>query len=445
MPTLFGLLLTIGLLLFSVMKGIYIGWSLAVGYIYFVILYLRRGLNAAQILAMTKTGARRAFIVIPILLLIGCVVASWLAAGTVGAFVYYSLSLISPPLFIFFAFVVCSLVSMLLGTSFGTCGTIGVILMVLARGGGVNPYIVAGAIISGIYVGDRCSPMASALYLLSAVTETDNYRNIAMSVKTTVPPYLLSAGLYLLVSIKNPLIAGNTSLQQELLRTFDLGWPAFLPALLIVVLSCLKTGPKIAMLVSAACAIAVAILVQGQELTQMAVSLLWGYQLGSDHALAQVMRGGGMWGMARTGFILLTACSLTGVLEGAGALDGLEKLLLRPCGRLRLYFRTMAVSLLGICCGCSQSIAMVVAGQLMRRPYEQAGLDNYVLARDISFTAIPLAAAVPWCVAASVPMATLGIELPLHLPYLFFPFMVPICYGLIYAWQERGLNRKACT
>lgn len=436
MSVLIGLILTVGLLLAAVLNNIYIGFPLALGYVYFFLLYLAKGRTVKQLCAMSSAGAKKAFIVIPILLLIGCVVSSWMAAGTVGALVYYSLSLISPPLFIFFAFLLSSLISMLLGTALGTAGTIGVILMVLARGGGVDPYVTAGAIISGIYVGDRCSPMSSAIYLLSSVTGTDNYANIKILMKTTLPPFLLTAALYLAVSFTNPLLAGGMDIKEAIWDNFTLGFAAIIPALVMILLACFKINVRISMLVSAVGAVLLAILVQGVNAAEMLLTLWRGFHLPADNPLAAIIRGGGMWNMVKTGFILLAACALTSMLEGAGAMSGLQRLLLKPANRFRLYLKTMLISLLGICCGCNQSIAIVLAGDLLKQPYELAGLDKYELARDISYTAIPLASVIPWSVAAMVPMTTLGIAQPWHLPYLFYPLMVPLYYAALYAYRQ---------
>jgi len=442
MAGLIGIVLTIGSLILAVLKNIYIGFPLLLGYAYFTALNLIRGRSFAQIYDMSKEGAKKAFIVIPIILLIGCVVATWMAAGTVGALVYYSSSLISPFLFIFFAFILPSLISTLLGTSFGTVGTIGVILMVLARGGGVDPYITAGAIISGSFVGDRCSPMASLLYFLSSVTETDVYTNMKMLMKTTLLPYALSAVLFLIVSLNHPLLVGQSSLRQDIYDNFNIGFLAFVPAIIIIVLAACKTNVKISLLASAVCAALLAVFIQGMDAAELASTLLWGFHPGQENALAGIIQGGGMWGMVKTGIIMLVACSLAGVLEGAGMLDRLQKLLLQPCGRFVLYIKTMLIAMLGLVCGCTQVISVVITWRLMKRPYELCGLDKSELARDISFTSLPLAAAIPWNLAAMVPLATLGIKNARHTPYLFFPFLLSLCYGILYASGGRTKRRK---
>jgi NhaC family Na+:H+ antiporter len=387
---------------------------------------------------MSRDGVKKAFIVIPILLALGCLTAMWMASGTVAAFVYYGLSFISPPLFLLIAFLASSAVSVLLGSSLGSVGTVGVILMALARGGNVDPYLTAGVIISAAYVGDRCSPIASALFLLSAVTETDAYRNIRMALITTVGPFLLTALLYLPLSLLNPLVAGETALRQEIAQYFHIGLLPLAPAIIIVVLCCVKADVTLSMLISALSAGLIAFFAQGLSLPSLLSALFTGFEPMPGSSLAAIIHGGGLVDMLKASFILLSACALSGILLGLDAMRGLDKLLAKPCGRLTLYLKTLAVSMLGICCGCTQSIAIVISGQVMLKPYELNGLNRDDLARDISFTALPLAAAVPWCVASMVPTAALGVPPARHLIWLFYPVILPLWYGVIYAKGQRA-------
>ncbi|MCL1905460.1 MAG: hypothetical protein FWG06_00455 [Clostridiales bacterium] len=442
MAVLSGLALTVAALMASVLNNVYIGLPLLAGYLYFAALSLVKGHGFKGTAAMSLKGAKKAFIVIPILLALGCLTAMWMAAGTVSSFVYYGLSFISPPLFIFITFLATAAISILLGSSLGTVGTVGVILMAVARGGNVDPYITAGAIISAAYVGDRCSPMSSALHLLCAVTETDTYRNVRMVLKTTLGPFLLTALLYLPLSLANPLAAGDTALRLDIARYFDIGFLTFVPAIAVIAMCCFKADVKLAMIISAFSAGLIAIFVQRQNLPDMVSAFMWGFEPEQGSSLAGVIHGGGLWGMIKTSFILLEACALSGILMGVDALSGLDKLLARPCGRCKLYLKTAAVGLLGISCGCNQSISIILCGQVLVKPYELNGLDRYDLARDISLTVIPLSAAIPWCLASMIPTATLGLPLARHLPYLFYPLLLPLWYVVFYALQDIKKDRK---
>ena len=158
------------LLMLSVYKGIEIFYPLFTGLIIFTFIAYRRGFGVRELAAMIVKGSRKSLMIINILLLIGAITAVWRASGTVAYVVYYGIRLINPSFFILYAFILCSIVSFLLGTSFGTVGTIGMILMVMVKGGNININIVAGAIIAGAYFGDRCTPISSRANLLASIT-----------------------------------------------------------------------------------------------------------------------------------------------------------------------------------------------------------------------------------------------------------------------------------
>ncbi|MCL1974982.1 MAG: hypothetical protein FWG61_02310 [Firmicutes bacterium] len=439
MAVVFGLTLIVSALITAVLHHVFLGLPLFCGYIYFSALCLKRGYSVNSLINMSLDGAKKALIVIPILLSLGCLTAMWMAAGTVASFVYYGLAFISPPFFIFIAFLSTSIISLLLGSSLGSVGTIGMILMTLARGGNVNPYLTAGAIISAAIVGDRGSPMASTLHLLSTVTETDIFRNIKMALLTTVGPYIITALLYLPLSLHNPLIAGETALRQDIAQYFNIGWLPFMPALIIILLCGLKFDIKFAMLISAASACLIAFFTQGINWQTLALALMRGFEPEQSSSLYHIIHGGGMWAMLKTSLILLIACALSGILLGINALSGLNKLLAKPCGRLGLFLKTTALGLAGICCGCNQVIPVVICGQMMVKPYEENGFSRYDLAKDISLTVLPLAGVIPWCLLSIAATTTLGMPLAHHLPWLFYPIILPLWHGMSYALKKPRL------
>ncbi|MBP2666886.1 MAG: Na+/H+ antiporter NhaC-like protein, partial [Firmicutes bacterium] len=154
-------------------------------------------------------GSKQSLVVIRIFVLIGAITAVWRACGTIPFIVYHGIGLMNAQYFILSAFLLSAMVSFLLGTSFGTVGTMGVVLMVLAKSGNVDVDVTAGAIIAGAYFGDRCSPMSSSATLVAALTGTQLYLNLGNMLKTSVLPFLLSCFGYVFLSLNNPLIVGN--------------------------------------------------------------------------------------------------------------------------------------------------------------------------------------------------------------------------------------------
>ena len=178
METVFGLVITFVMLMFSIYKGIFIGYPLLISFFIFVIISLRKGYSITAISKMAYDGGKKSFVVLKIFILIGAITAIWMSSGTVPSIVYYGINLMNPNYFIFYAFIISSLVSFLLGTSLGTVSTVGLALIFMAKSGEVNTSISAGAIIAGAYFGDRCSPMSSSANLIANLTETELFINI---------------------------------------------------------------------------------------------------------------------------------------------------------------------------------------------------------------------------------------------------------------------------
>ena len=192
-------------LLFTVWSGGQLFFATGFGLALFCIYALRHGNSPRQLGAMLMVGVKKALVVILVLLVIGMLTASWMLCGTIPYLVCLGMKLIHPRLFVLCAFLLCAAISFLIGTAFGTANTMGVVLMTIARGCGVSPAITAGAILCGIYVGDRCSPMSSSLLLLSTLTGTDHYTNSRRTLRSCLAPLALTCLCYLAFSLANPM------------------------------------------------------------------------------------------------------------------------------------------------------------------------------------------------------------------------------------------------
>ena len=237
METVFGLVITFVMLMFSIYKGIFIGYPLLISFFIFVIISLRKGYSITAISKMAYDGGKKSFVVLKIFILIGAITAIWMSSGTVPSIVYYGINLMNPNYFIFYAFIISSLVSFLLGTSLGTVSTVGLALIVMAKSGEVNTSISAGAIIAGAYFGDRCSPMSSSANLIANLTETELFINIKNMLKSAVLPFILSLILYFVVSLSSPLNTASGGIDKAIVKSFEISILALLPSIIILVLS----------------------------------------------------------------------------------------------------------------------------------------------------------------------------------------------------------------
>ena len=189
-PVIALLLLLVGAAVF----GLYLGWALMAGAILFTLDAKRHGRTWEQVGNMLAQGLKKAWIVVQVLLVIGLLTASWISCGAIPCLVRLGALVIRPHVFLLCTFWLCAVMSFLLGTSFGTANTMGVVMMTLARAGGVSLPMTAGAILCGIYVGDRCSPMSSSLLLLSTLTETELYDNVGMTIRSMLVPFVAASG-----------------------------------------------------------------------------------------------------------------------------------------------------------------------------------------------------------------------------------------------------------
>ena len=169
-------------LIFSIYNGLFVGYPLLLGFFIFTYISWRRGFILRDIIKMSFNGGKRAFVVLEVFLLIGIITSTWIASGTVAAIIYYGIKYMNPNFFILYTFLISCVVSFLLGTSLGTVSTVGVALILMAKGGNINIDIAAGAIIAGAYFGDRCSPMSSSAILVANLTRTNLYTNISKNV-----------------------------------------------------------------------------------------------------------------------------------------------------------------------------------------------------------------------------------------------------------------------
>ena len=196
------LLIAFLVFLVSMISAIFTGYSmiiaLLIGLVAFSTAAARKGFGLKELGVMALDGAKGSLIVIEVMCVIGFVTASWRVSGTITIFVYYGMRIITPSLFLLIAFLLSCLLSYSLGTSFGVAGTVGVIFMTLARSGGVDPVITAGVLMSGVYFGDRGSPVSSSANMVAGITGTKIFDNVRLMMKTAVVPFVITLTGYML-------------------------------------------------------------------------------------------------------------------------------------------------------------------------------------------------------------------------------------------------------
>jgi len=412
-------------------KGFSLAWALLLGFVTFFLLGMRRGVSAAELAKMALGGGKTAFVVLRILILIGVLTGIWRAGGTIAYFVAMGLRLITPNSFMLIAFLLPAVLCLAFGSSFGVSGTAGVILMTIARSGGANLAVAAGAALSGAYVGERLSPASSAAALVCAVSGTDQQSFQRQMWKDSVLPLGLSVAVYAVLSRIYPIQRVEPEILEALESCFNLNWLTVLPAIALLVLPWFKMKAIHAIAISCVLAAVSAVFAQGMSLGEVLRVFVLGYQE-TDPVLSSIMSGGGLVSMVNSVCIVFLSCAYAGIFSGTGILDPLKQ----KAGSLAHRIgRIPAQCVVGLCTGglfCNQTVAIVMNQEIMERYYKESELSGSDMARDIGNTVLNLVGMIPWAIACSVPLANMGGSVA-AIPYAVFLYLVPLC-----AWLTAG-------
>lgn len=435
------LIITLIMLVFAVIKGIFVGFPLLISLCLFIALAVSKGFKLNEVLSLSLKGAKKALIVLQIFILIGAITGAWMVSGTVPSLVYYGASIMNPQWFLLFTFLICSLVSMMLGTAFGTVGTVGLAFMLMARSGGADLAMTAGAIISGAYFGDRSSPMSSSANLVAHITGTELYSNIKNMMLTALIPFILSLAFFGILSLNQDFNAFDLSLNKNIATTFVTQPIVVFPALLILVLALFKVPVKLSMSASIVTAALIALFIQQTPPIELIRAIVLGFKLPPTNSLSAIIGGGGIISMWKAAVVVTTSSALAGIFEGTQMLSAVETLIQRAKTRFFIFGTTVIVSTLNCAIGCNQSIAIILTEQLMRKTYESGNQSKAQLAVDIENTGVVIAALTPWNIAAFVPTSTLGLDPYSYLPYAFYLYSI-VLIAILWSALSSKLNFK---
>lgn len=426
------MLVTFVMLVGAVLTGISLELPLAVSLVLFGIYGWFCGNSWKEVGIMILRGAKKSMVVVQVMLVIGMLTASWFISGTIPYLVCIGIRIITPQLFILCAFCICAAVSVTIGTSFGTANTLGVVLMVIAKGSGVSPAITAGAIISGIFVGDRCSPMSSSLVLLSTVTKTDLYDNSKMCFQTIAVPAAASMVLYGILSFLHPMRGEAGNMAASIGESFVLN-PWLLIPIAVIFGLCLKKVPiKITMVCSIITAVVLAFVIQKEAVTAVLYSLIFGFALPEGTPSAEIMHGGGFMSMVSTCIVVLLSCMITEILEETRSLEAFTGRNTSD-SQLKCYAKTLAAGCASAAISCNQTAGIIMTEALREPAYEQKG--SRILARDLSIAGSIIPAMVPWSIAVYTPVHSIGYDGMGYYPYTFLLWGL-VLWGAVLAWRE---------
>ena len=422
---LFSLSLIVSLLLnFSVV------YALIIGYIIFISYGLIKGYSLKVLIKKSFEGIMTVKNILLVFILIGMITALWRASGTIAFIVYMGSKLISPSILILLTFLLCSILSVLIGTSLGTAATMGVICASIGKTMGVNPYYVGGAVLSGIYFGDRCSPMSTSALLIAELTKTNLYTNIKLMIKTSVIPFVVTCLFYLLLGFKSTVSNISINVTEIFKQNYNLNIIVIIPAILIVILSILKINVKKTMLVSIVISFIIAIFIQRDSIVTLINYCIFGYHH-TNEKLNLMMKGGGILSMVNVSLIVGISSSYSGIFKETKMLVSLKKHLKDFSKKTSSYFVIFLSSIISGAIACNQSLGTILTNELCGELVEKQKM-----AIILENTIILLVGLIPWNIAMGVPLKTIGIGVMSGI-YAFYLYFLPLWNLFLGVIEER--------
>ncbi|WCB33123.1 Na+/H+ antiporter NhaC family protein [Fusobacterium nucleatum] len=415
-----GSIITISLFSLSLIVCLFLNFSvvyaLIIGYIIFISYGLIKGYNLKVLVKKSFEGMLTVKNILLVFILIGMITALWRAPGTIAFIVYMGSKLISPSILILLTFLLCAVLSLLIGTSLGTAATMGVICFSIGKTMGINPYYIGGAVLSGIYFGDRCSPMSTSALLISELTKTNLYTNIKMMIKTSIIPFIVTCVFYLFLGFKSTVSFVSLDVTEVFKQNYNLNIVVIIPAILIIILSALKINVKKTMLVSIVISFFISIFIQKESVLSIIKYCIYGYY-NSNEKLNLMMKGGGILSMVNVSLIVGISSSYSGIFKETKMLVSLKKHLKDFSKKTSSYFVIFLSSIISGAIACNQSLGTILTNELCGELVEKQKM-----AIILENTVILLVGLIPWNIAMDVPLKTLdvGIMSGLFAFYLYF-------------------------
>ncbi|SDD02426.1 transporter, NhaC family [Algoriphagus faecimaris] len=395
-----------------------------------------------------------------ILFLIGALAGTWLLSGIVPAMIYYGLQVLSPAIFLVAACIVSGIVSIATGSSWTTVATVGVALLGIGKALGFEEGIIAGAIISGAYFGDKMSPLSDTTNLAPAMAGTDLFTHIRHMAKTTVPSITIAMLLFIVIGM-NYETAGSVddvkAISSIILDKFNInGWLFIVPGVVLVMI--LKKVPAIpALLTGALLGGVFAVIFQPDIIYAIANESGTSYAYSSFKAVMMSLYGeiavvtsndvvnellvtSGMGGMLNTIWLIVCAMVFGGIMEVSGMLKVLAEAIIRKVHTVgSLIASTAATCVFFNITTSDQYLAILVPGRMYADIYKKRGLKPENLSRTLEDSATVTSVLVPWNTCGATQASVLGVATLVYAPYCFFNIISPFM-TILYGYLNIGIN-----
>ena len=401
---------------------------------------LKVGCTWSEISTGMIESVYRAIEALIIVMIVGMLIGSWVLAGSVPAMIYYGLELISPKFFLPTGCILCAIVSVATGSAWTSGGTIGVALMGIGTGLGINPALTAGMVISGAYFGDKISPLSDSTNVAAAAAETDLYLHVRSMMYTTMPSFIIALLLYLIIGLRyqaSSVDLVNIKIIKEALSSSFFISPWLLIPPIVVLITAVKKIPAIpSLLLATAVGGIFAMIFQNVTFVDVLNVLQNGY------IVNKLLTRGGVNGMLWTISLIIFALCFGGILEKAKFTEVILEKVVKYIHSVGSLVATTIVT--GILCDfvlTDQYLANIIPGRMYYKVYDDMGLERYYLSRTLEDGGSLWSPMFPWNGCGAYQSATLGVSTFSYFPYAFLSLINPIV-SIFMAYMGIAVFRK---
>ncbi|WP_419662414.1 NhaC: sodium/hydrogen antiporter [Desulfosarcina variabilis str. Montpellier] len=400
---------------------------------------LRAGFSWKEVETGMLDGITNSLQAIVILVIIGILIGVWILTGVVPTLLYYGLKILHPKIFLPATLIICSITSLATGSSWGTSGTIGIALIGIGDGLGFPLPVVAGAVLSGAYFGDKMSPLSDTTNMSPAMVGTDLYTHIKHMVYTTGVSY----GLTLVIEIVLGFFYGGGKANLESVNQILAGIDAqftvnpllLIPPILVMALAFRKIPAVPGIVIGILAAGILGVIFQGNTFGGLLSAAYGGYTSNSGvEAVDNLLTKGGFESMMYTVSLVICAMMFGGIMEKTNQLRVVVTVILKKAQTSgSLITATILTAIGSNLILCDQYMSIVMTGKMYAQSYTDKGLHPKNLSRAVEDSATVTANLVPWNSGGAYQAATLGVPTIAYLPFNFFCWITPLV-SMLYGW-----------
>lgn len=380
-----------------------------------------------------------------IIMIVGCLIGTWMAGGIVPGMIFYGLKLFTPSMFLFLLPIMCSVVAVSTGSAWTTAGTMGIAAMGIGSGLGIPPALTAGAVVTGASFGDKLSPLSDSTNLAAGIAGVNVFDHVKHMLYTTVPSYILAVAIFGFIGMGYKGTAVDTTQINGILTTLNASFnisPIIFIAPLSVILMIIFKVPAVPGMVGGTLVGVLFSFAQGYGLDEIVTFLFNGFEIATGNGMVdKLLNRGGLLEMMETISLVICALAFGGIVKKIGCLDTIIEVILKYCKtRGSIIFSNVVTCIAMNFLAADQYMAIVIPGQMYAPIYEKLNLHPKNLSRTLEDAGTLTSGLVPWSTCGAVYLTTLGVSAFQYGRYHFLGLINPIV-AIIYGFTGFGLAR----